>query len=78
MDCTVVVLLLQSNFVDLVPTDLFFADLYQPSRRTAAEVARMSALVTTLYIQHGKAKAKINEVTTALAAALGRSLPIGM
>lgn len=38
----------------------------------------MSALVTTLYIQHGKAKAKINEVTTALAAALGRSLPIGM
>lgn len=36
------------------------------------------ALATTLYIQHGKAKAKATEVAAALAAVIGRTIPIGM
>lgn len=34
------------------------------------------ALATTLYIQHGKAKAKATEVAAALAAVIGRTIPI--
>jgi hypothetical protein len=36
------------------------------------------ALVTTLYIQHGKAKTKATEVSNALGQILGRTIPIGM
>jgi hypothetical protein len=36
------------------------------------------ALATTLYIQHGKAKAKATEVSTTLGTVIGRSIPIGM
>ena len=35
------------------------------------------ALVTTLYIQHGKAKAKATEVSNALGQIIGRTIPIG-
>jgi len=36
------------------------------------------ALATTLYIQHGKAKAKATEVSNQLAQVIGRAVPIGM